>query len=725
MRIGLAPSLFGLLALSCSSSHAPGGLEGGANGGADASAGLSVTLFDVAESAWGEAPLSVHFVWRIAGAQGRALTCQLDLDGDGSIDVQLPGCAADTTATPAASLPAHTFTQPGELRPRLLVSDGQGTAQATTSVFANHLELADNVVFPEKLPGFMKADATAGGRVLLTFASGTAPGLKAGDIIWGSTGGGYLLAVGTIAAAGGTLIVDGTPAAITSAIKNGFFGARDVAAPFADPRCVGNGCGELSFTKITRPATPPAGGARALTLEGSGQTGLNIEFPRGLAGISSSLFVGLNVERFLLEIQSSSLVRATISITPSIEYELVVQAAVTGKWPNPLDPRFALHLGVIPIGPFLIDPALFPQLQLTASVKAGFKTGFELPVSLDYGEGKWTRQAEAKPTPPLIEKFDPPISVSDSLDAALVFKLQALVLGIGGPYVAPSLHVSVAADGSFSERCGKQLCYSATAGIQGSYGADIPWIPGASVEAAPITVAANATFWKSCTSDGSADSCTTDGGTDAVPVRADASASADAPAVDGGVDAGGVDAPAMAPEAGSAADAPAFPDAATSDADAQACTQGTRYRYTGTTLWNDLIYDCMTGLTWHFDVERTKNALPPCDISLTIKGDTAYCCTASPADPNGYYLPACNWLGFQQICNDEGWRLATKDELVAVTGRDGFYANNWSSWSAMSSPNHAFYVRVTGLLVGATEYTTNGDQHIWYAKESVRCVRSP
>jgi hypothetical protein len=86
-------------------------------------------------------------------------------------------------------------------------------------------------------------------------------------------------------------------------------------------------------------------------------------------------------------------------------------------------------------------------------------------------------------------------------------------------------------------------------------------------------------------------------------------------------------------------------------------------------------------------------------------------------------VPACNWLGFQKICADEGWRLATKDELTAVAGQNGFYAYNWSSWSAMSSPDHAFYVRVTGLLVGAQELLTNRDQHIWTASESVRCVK--
>ena len=74
---------------------------------------LSITSFDVAEAGWGDAPVAVHFTWRVTSTTGK-LRCLLDVEGDGNFDVELRNCDADTKATPIDALPAHTYTTRGE-----------------------------------------------------------------------------------------------------------------------------------------------------------------------------------------------------------------------------------------------------------------------------------------------------------------------------------------------------------------------------------------------------------------------------------------------------------------------------------------------------------------------------------------------------------------------------------------------------------------------------------
>jgi hypothetical protein len=68
----------------------------------------------------GNAPLPTTFSWQVSDPNGDALTCLLDVDGDGTNDYTLQNCGK--------SAQAHTYAVPGAFGARLSVSDGRGEA---------------------------------------------------------------------------------------------------------------------------------------------------------------------------------------------------------------------------------------------------------------------------------------------------------------------------------------------------------------------------------------------------------------------------------------------------------------------------------------------------------------------------------------------------------------------------------------------------------------------
>ena len=145
-----------------------------------------------------------------------------------------------------------------------------------------------------------------------------------------------------------------------------------------------------------------------------------------------------------------------------------------------------------------------------------------------------------------------------------------------------------------------------------------------------------------------------------------------------------------------------------------------RFQFTGTGARSDVVLDTTTGLVWHRGVEYTSADLPACDFDVTISAATPYCCRPPSIVP---YAPGCNYLGFQQLCQEQGMRMATVDELLHLARDAGTCWENWESWSAPTGPTTAGFVRKTGLLVGSYEYAIPGDERIWYASDHVRCVR--
>jgi PKD repeat protein len=80
-----------------------------------------------ANAASAPAPALVAFTFNVGGPPGATLTCQLDFDGNGSIDATVNNCAGTTIVN-------HSYDTPGSYTASLKVSDGNTTALSTASV---------------------------------------------------------------------------------------------------------------------------------------------------------------------------------------------------------------------------------------------------------------------------------------------------------------------------------------------------------------------------------------------------------------------------------------------------------------------------------------------------------------------------------------------------------------------------------------------------------------
>lgn len=467
---------------------------------------LAISAFDTAERAWGDAPLPVHYMWIIESNTGKSLTCKIDWDGDGSIDREIGGCSADNTKEAIASLPTFTFSNVGEHHPKLIVTDGERTVEATTTVFSNKLEFAKTTFFPEKQGGFVKAEVTPMTRVVLEYTdAASVPDFKAGDVVWGTSAGGYLLKVATATKSGNKVTLDGSPGQIEDAIENGFFGAREVTAPMNDVKCLDADCAGLTFEKITD--TSGTTGTKSLgrrsdplTWKTSGSFGLKIPLPK-LEGLDVDLFVGMQLKELVLEVSWFKLKRATVDMRPSFSVDFSIKKETpTKEW------RLGtISLGTIPVGPLIITPMIFPTVRLVAGLKATGTYGLNLPFQVKY-DGGWSAGMQPDLSNTAAEVVDP-IGYSAGGYAELTFvpKVNFLLLGIAGPYVGPTGTLSIegkvqTAPASDIAKCGSplQLCFNAKAGAGGEYGAELPWVKSDAASIRKNFSIADVTIFEKC-----------------------------------------------------------------------------------------------------------------------------------------------------------------------------------------------------------------------------------
>ena len=139
-------------------------------------------------------------------------------------------------------------------------------------------------MFPEKLPGFVKAEATPNTQVVLTFATAAqVPDIASGALVWGTSSAGYLIKATGATKAGTTVTVDGVQGKITEGMQ-GHLGARDVVSKYDDVRCVEGDCAGGTFEKLppggpgieAEPVRPEPAGADH---PGNGSLGFQVEHP--------------------------------------------------------------------------------------------------------------------------------------------------------------------------------------------------------------------------------------------------------------------------------------------------------------------------------------------------------------------------------------------------------------------------------------------------------------
>lgn len=456
---------------------------------------LRIARFDVAEAGWGDAPVSVHFLWAIESTTGRPLTCDLDLDGDGTFDQRIEGCRPDTLDEPIASLPARTYATPGAHVPKLVVSDGVNTVQATQEIYANKVTFAKYTVLPERLPGFVKAEAVPNTSVVLTFASEEdVPNVNVGDILWGTSGFGYLIKATGVEKTGRTITVNGVQGKVNEAIENGFIGARDVTPSYDDVRCLDADCQGSTIEKLgTQPARPPVlapkslGVGRApLRLETSGNLGVKISLPNGGEPFDHSVFVGFRIKKFVLDVSFFTVNELTFDVVPGFNYELAFKGEIFEKKIQ----LGTFTLGTIPIGPVAIVPIVFPTLTFGANLKFGGSVGFDIPVHAKYTPATGVELDFTADRLGQAQEILDPIGSGASFEAEakLSFPVKALAWGVAGPYVGPVMgltgELKIGTPQATSNPCNKlvEICAGAKASFGGEYGLGCPWIEAIEVK---------------------------------------------------------------------------------------------------------------------------------------------------------------------------------------------------------------------------------------------------
>lgn len=475
------------IAIACSSDDTSKGPALQAPALTPASPELEITSFDVAEPGWGDAPVAVHFLWEIKSTTGRPLTCNFDLDGDGTIDSRRENCTASTASEAMETLPTFTYSAPGKHVPKLIVSDGVNTVEKTQNIFANQLLYAKSTVFPEKLPGFVKAEPVPNTSVVLTFASeAQVPNLKAGDILWGTSANGYLIKVTSAAKSGAAVTVTGVQALLAEAVEEGYLGARDVLPNYADAKCLEGECTDIGFQPLSDPPFPPAIGTKTIgvrrdPLSVKGNFGIKLGLP-GDEHIEHSIFVGVRLKEFEIKIHVFSIELVNIDVVGGFNYDLSLK--LEGESKKQLG---KISLGTIVIGPVVIAPVVIPTLSLSAKLKFNGSVGLDIPMHAVYKPDTGFGVSMSPTTRGLVQDILDPItsSVSAEAEAKLSFPLNLLLFGIAGPFFGPN----IGAGASFAigvpqptdNPCKKilEVCYGAKAFFGGEMGVGCPWIKDA------------------------------------------------------------------------------------------------------------------------------------------------------------------------------------------------------------------------------------------------------
>lgn len=455
---------------------------------------LRIATFDAAEPGWGDAPVSVHFTWAIESTTGRPLTCLLDVDGDGSIDQRIEGCRANTLREPIDGLPAHSYANPGEHKPKLVVTDGVNTVDATQEIFANKITFGKNTVFPEKMAGFVNAEAVPNTSVVLTFASeAQVPNVKVGDILWGTSGTGYLIKATEVTKSGATVSIKGVQGQVGEAIENGFLGARNVRPSYDGVKCLDETCQGSTIEKLTAdPPLPPTLSPQSLGVRrdafesGGGNFGVKIGLPNGGNPFEHSIFMGLKIDKFILEIGFFTVNRFVVDVTPNFNYEIAFKGTIAEK-------KISLGtftLGTFPIGPVVITPIVFPYISVGANLKFGGSVGYDFPLKMQYTKVRGVETSFDAQRRGSADEAPEPFGAGAAFEAEgkLGFPVTAAIFGIGGPYFGPVLGLT----GEFKvspeftqDPCKKKIevCIGAKASFTGEFGFGCPWIEDINVKA--------------------------------------------------------------------------------------------------------------------------------------------------------------------------------------------------------------------------------------------------
>lgn len=429
----------------------------GGHSSCDAVPRLAVERFEPAEQGWGEAPVSAHFGWKLVAEKDAALTCELDLDGDGQPEQTLAPCQLDTSGTKTAALPVRTFAAVGEHRPAIVVRDGERRIWAATSIFANHLEFKPEVRFPEQMAGFVAAAVEPAqppelAVVKLQFASADhVPAIAKGEVIVGKGGGsGYMIRAVEVLQKDDGVVVFGEAVGLDDALASGFFGLRDVRVDTAKAGCVTGAC----LGSVTPVAAPPDGDVgppeNELFAAPKGEEdeddeeakfGLKVagEFAGGAGEIE--VFVGFLVERFVIDVGWSGIEKVDIKAGPAAE---VAVATLQPFEPEPLE-LGRYYFGSLPT-PVPINVHVAPHLKFEAAFKTILKGSVGAPFEVTKDASGWRTVVDPQLSGDAqgVES-EVGLELEGEVKGTVVPEFELSLAFLSGPYIAPTLSLGAKA----------------------------------------------------------------------------------------------------------------------------------------------------------------------------------------------------------------------------------------------------------------------------------------
>ena len=382
-----------------------------------------------ASKLWGDAPLVTTLTWSIRSPSGETLACEIDADGDGTIDETIAGC------TSSSSFP-FTYTNYGGYAAKLTVRDASGRiASSTGNLFSNKVVLAPATKVVDDMPGFVKSEATSTA-VTLTFANAASVAqLAAGNILWYRGLGGYVRKVVSAQVNGVAVVAQTTDASLMDVATEGFYGVREqdpsgvhvMDVPVAYPLTIDDISKEL-----------PLGGTDTATLSATGNHG-SIGYH-----VKESYFDWTG--KFGVAVDTTVTFSSSLSVEFPVAYDpapLVVPVPGLGA-SLPLGPLGTADLGL--------------ELQLGFNAHAALTLGADVSFTQSN-----SIKIEGGLVPPWVKStFVPDLQVS-------VSNLSASASGDTTVYVRPVITLSVGAQESpCTPGGGMHLTFSAEAGVTAS-----------------------------------------------------------------------------------------------------------------------------------------------------------------------------------------------------------------------------------------------------------------
>ena len=465
------------------------GCGNGSSGGTDSVEGPPTATVEFhASPNYGEAPFKTVLSWEIESDRAGELSCQLDMEGDGTVEESMDVC-------PVAGSKEWTYEDWGEYRPLITVtsSSGEVVAKQELRVFSNELILTDEVEQLDEIESYGGFEVE-GDTVTLHFAGGEAAGIETGAVLLSKKEGGLLVrVVSVVETREDATVVQVEAVGLDEIIKEGFWGMMPTAPANGETRRAAlrlDGKADLLDVdeELSTPVvsfSPPVPDVKAEA--GAGNIALtDIE-------VEGNAQAGINA--FILKKGLFSPLSYDISVWAAADWELgaTIVGGVDKSWRHALP---EVPLGIVLVGPvpitFDLEPALFGEVGLDGSLVAGASGEVYVMGGAHNLSGKMEPYGDVDFDSEF--SLDPAGAVATgSAKAGLSVRLKIQVASMLGPFAEAGgygkAQVSVKPD---------EYCIDAFLGIEGTVGGEFEFFKVVDVELSYPFDIADWPLWSDC-----------------------------------------------------------------------------------------------------------------------------------------------------------------------------------------------------------------------------------